>query len=319
MDIDLYKECGWIANQVPEGMVTTYGAIARALGDIRARRAVGVIMNTYDGKRTPMPCHRVVYHDGTLGGFAYGLDSKVKRLKPEGVKVRDGRIADFEKINFTEFKTASPKPLEKARREQLRLAKKVKVTDAKPLPDFVLGLDVSYAGVRAFGAGVLFDVESKEPVRTLMARAEVRFPYVPTYLGFREIPIFKKLIGKVKEPAILMLDGNGTLHPFGLSIASHIGVELGMPSIGVAKSRLCGEPEGEPTKAGSAEPVTFGGRIIGHVLKTSTRAKPVFVSAGHLVSQKTAVKLTKAVSRLKIPEPVRLAHIEATKFRKESA
>ena len=104
MEIDLYKECGKITNQVPEGMVTTYGAIARALGDIRARRAVGVIMNTY-GPRTPIPCHRVVYHDGTLGGFAYGLVEKIKRLKPEGVKARDGRIVNFDEINFTDFKS----------------------------------------------------------------------------------------------------------------------------------------------------------------------------------------------------------------------
>lgn len=318
MKIDLYKECGKIANQVPEGMVTTYGAIARALGDIRARRAVGVIMNTYDGKRTPMPCHRVVYHDGSLGGFAYGSEAKIKRLAPEGVKVKNGEIVNFEKINFTDFKTAAPKPLEKARQEQLRLAKKVKVADAKPMPGLILGLDVAYAGINAFGAGVLYDVEDNEPVKTFRVKAEVKFPYVPTYLGFKEIPIYEMIIKKLKEPAILMLDGNGTIHPFGLGIASHIGVELEMPSVGVAKSRLCGELEREPSRVGDAEPVKLGGKVIGHALKTSERAKPVFVSTGHLASQKTAVRLANKVSRLKLPEPVRLAHIEATKFRRES-
>lgn len=319
MDVDLYKECGRIANQVPEGMVTTYGAIARALGDIRARRAVGVIMNTYDGRRTPMPCHRVVYHDGTLGGFAYGLDAKVKKLRPEGVKVMEGRIVDFENINFTDFETTNPKPLEKARQEQLRLAKMVMTSDTKSMPDLVLGLDVSYARLNAYGAGVLYDIGNNEPIRTYKVKAEVKFPYVPTYLGFREMPIFKKIIAKVKEPAVLMLDGNGTLHPFGLGIASHIGVELETPSIGVAKSRLCGDLPHEPEGAGDAEPVKLGGKIIGHALKTSERAKPVFVSAGHMMSQRTAVKLVKSAARLKIPEPVRLAHIEATRFRKESA
>ncbi|KYK26384.1 MAG: hypothetical protein AYK23_03050 [Candidatus Proteinoplasmatales archaeon SG8-5] len=319
MDIDLYKECGRIANQVPEGMVTTYGAIARALGDIRARRAVGVIMNTYDGKRTPMPCHRVVYHDGSLGGFAYGLDAKVKRLKPEGVSVKDGRIAGFEKINFSDFKTPSPKPLEKAREEQLRLAGKVSTSDVRPLPNLTLGLDVSYSGIRAYGVGILFDIGNNEPVKTIRTKAEVRFPYVPTYLGFREMPIFRKIIAKVEEPVVLMLDGNGTIHPFGLGIASHIGVELGMPSLGVAKSLLCGETESEPTRKGAAEPVRLDGKTIGHALRTSERAKPVYVSAGHRISQDSAVTIVGKVSRLKVPEPVRLAHIEATKFRKESA
>lgn len=315
MNIDLYMECSKISSQIPEGMVSSYGAIAKALGDDRARRAVGVMMNTYKS-RTPMPCHRVVYHDGALGGFAYGSKEKIKRLEPEGVKVKDGRIVDFDNIYFADFKAPKPKPLEKARQEQLKLAKRVKLKDIKPMPNTILGLDVSYSGIQAFGAGVLYNIEQMEPVKTIKAKAEVTFPYVPTYLGFKEIPVFEKIIEKVDETVVLMIDGNGVLHPFGLGIASHIGVVLNLPTLGVAKRQLCGVLKSEPSKLGSAQPVRLGGKTIGHAVKTSKRAKPVFSSPGHLVSHKAAVELTKKLARLKLPEPIRLAHQEATTMRR---
>jgi deoxyribonuclease V len=274
------------------------------------------MMNTYKS-RTPMPCHRVVYHDGALGGFAYGLKEKIKRLAAEGVKVNNGQIVDFENIYFTDFKTQKTKPLETARQEQLELARKVKLKDAKPMSNNVLGLDVSYSGINAFGAGVLYDMERMESVKIIRIKSEVIFPYVPTYLGFREMPIFKDIVEELKMPAILMVDGNGILHPFGFGLASHIGVVLNMPSIGVAKRQLCGDFKGESAKLGSVEPVKLGGETIGHALKTSKRAKPVFVSPGHLISHEKSVELTKKLARLKLPEPIRLAHIEATKFRKE--
>jgi deoxyribonuclease V len=297
MNIDLYMECSRISSQIPEGMVSTYGVIAKSLGDDRAKRAVGVMMNTYKS-RTPMPCHRVVYHDGTLGGFAYGPKEKIKRLATEGVKVKNGEIVNFENIYFTDFKTSSPKPLEMARREQLKLAKKVRLKEVGPIPDTVLGLDVSYSGINAFGAGVLYDMQKMESVKTIRVKSEVKFPYVPTYLGFRETPVFNDIVRKLKKPAILMVDGN-------------------TPSIGVAKSQLCGELKSEPTMRGNSEKITLDGKIIGHSLKTSERAKPVYVSPGHLISHGKSVELIKKLARLKLPEPIRLAHIAATKFRKE--
>ncbi|MFO7618700.1 MAG: endonuclease V, partial [Thermoplasmata archaeon] len=137
---------------------------------------------------------------------------------------------------------------------------------------------------------------------------------VPTYLGFREIPVFRPIIEELDEDAILMLDGNGILHPFGFGLASHIGVEFGMPSIGVAKSLLCGST-GERCSS-IATPVMLNGKQVGAQLKTSARAKPIYVSPGHIISMPGAVKITASASRLKIPEPIRLAHIEATAMRR---
>ena len=72
MNINLFEECSRIVNQVPAGRVTTYGTVAKALGDHIARRAVGVMLNQYQ-KPIKMPCHRVVYAGGGLGGFGWLL------------------------------------------------------------------------------------------------------------------------------------------------------------------------------------------------------------------------------------------------------
>jgi deoxyribonuclease V len=312
MQIDLYQECADIVNQVPKGMVTTYGTVAKALGDEIAKRAVGVMLNTYSPP-VKMPCHRVVYSGGGLGGFAYGLPSKIKMLAAEGVNVKDEKIYNFDNIFFDDFKTSYP--LKKAREEQKKLAKKVRLEDPDTLPNYVLGMDVSYKGTTAFGAGVLFDIEKLKPVKTFQTKMRISFPFVPTYLGFREIPVFREIISQVKEPAILMLDGNGTLHPVGFGIACHIGVEMGMPAIGAAKTKLCGELATEPKKVGDSKPIIFEGRKIGHALKTS-RGKPIYVSPGHGISAASALEIVKKVARLKIPEPTRLAHIAASEMRR---
>ena len=313
--IDLYQECADLVNQVPKGMVTTYGTVAKALGDDIAKRAVGVMLNTY-GPPIKMPCHRVVYSGGGLGGFAYGLPRKMEMLAAEGVYEREGKIADFDEIFFDKFK--SNFPLKKARKEQLDLAKKVELEDPKKMPNLVLGLDASYIGTRALGAGVLFNIADKKVVETFISESKINWPYVPTYLGFRELPVYRKIIDQLDEPAILMVDGNGTLHPHKFGIASHLGVELKMPAIGVAKSRLCGELVAMPKGHGESQPVLLKGREIGRALKTTLRAKPIFVSPGHEISMASALKITMKIAKLKLPEPTRLAHIEATAMRRSA-
>jgi len=264
-----------------------------------------------------MPCHRVVYSGGGLGGFAYGLPRKLEMLAEEGVTVKDGKIYNFDNIYFNDFKTSHP--LKKARKLQMDMAKKVKLAEPKKIPGLVLGLDASYIGTRAFGVGILFSISDKKVIETFRSETRIDWPYVPTYLGFREIPVFKPIIKELGQDAILMLDGNGILHPFGFGLASHIGVEFGMPSIGVAKALLCGAVDGKSCKDfRAATPVKLDGRQVGAELRTSPRGKPVYVSPGHMMSMAGSVKTTVKVSRLKIPEPLRLAHLEATAMRRSA-
>ena len=316
MLIDLYQECANLVNQVPKGRVTTYGAVARALGDDIAKRAVGVMLNTYSPP-IKMPCHRVVYSGGGLGGFAYGLPSKIKMLADEGVKVKNEKIYNFDNIFFNDFKTTFP--LRKARELQKNLAGKVRLEDPDELPKHILGLDATYIGTRAFGAGILFNINNKKVVKTFRAEVSINWPYVPTYLGFREMSVFKPIIEEAGDDAILMLDGNGILHPHAFGLACHAGVECGLPSIGAAKTLLCGKVDSNSCRdLKAATPIRLNGRQIGAELSTSPRAKPIYVSPGHGISMPSAVKITIKASRLKIPEPLRLAHIEATAMRRSA-
>ena len=97
----------FLVRQIPPGRISTYGAVAKALGNPGYARAVGKMMNKNPDADT-MPCFKIVSSDGGLGGFGLGIDDKIRRLKEDGIKVKDGRIVDFEKVFFNNFKTDHP-------------------------------------------------------------------------------------------------------------------------------------------------------------------------------------------------------------------
>ena len=146
-----------LVKQVPKGKVTTYGALARALGDIRASRAVGRMLNQ-NPYAPVVPCHRVVMSDGSLGGFGSGIENKIALLKGEGVFVSEGEIEDFSEVLFTEFK--SDFPLSMMREEQKKLKDKVKLKDGFSKIKSVAGVDTAYSN-SAYGACVVYDHKSK--------------------------------------------------------------------------------------------------------------------------------------------------------------
>ena len=97
----------YLVKQIPKGRVSTYGAVAKALGNIRYSRAVGKYMNTNPDPDS-MPCFKIVKSDGSLGGFGRGINDKIKRLKNDGIKVENGKIVDFKEIFFDDFKSDYP-------------------------------------------------------------------------------------------------------------------------------------------------------------------------------------------------------------------
>ena len=203
----------------------------------------------------------------------------------------------------------------KAHKTQMRLAEKIIAKDRLPPKiNFIVGVDVAYAGELAIGAVAVLDYESLELLESQTATCEVKFPYIPTLLSFREIPPTVACIKKLKlQPDVLLVDGQGIAHPYGCGFASHLGLAIGKPTIGVAKSRLIGEPT---TIAGQVFLVQKD-RIIGAVVTTKEGVKPVYVSVGHLISLETAVKIAKqCVRNSKIPEPVLQAHKIASEERK---
>jgi deoxyribonuclease V len=150
------------------------------------------------------------------------------------------------------------------------------------------------------------DFESLELLERQTATCEVKFPYIPTLLSFREIPPAVACIKKLSlQPDVLLADGQGLAHPYGCGFASHLGLAIGKPTIGVAKSRLVGEP----TAIAGQVFLVRKGQIIGEIVTTKEGVKPVYVSVGHLISLRTAVEMTKhCVRNSKIPEPIWQAH-----------
>ena len=310
--MDFFEEVYRLTRQIPDGRVSTYGAVAKALGDVKASRAVGLALNLNpDPEFTP--CYKVVMSDGGLGGFGRGLEDKIRRLKKDGVLVKKGRIVDFEKRFFDDFETTYP--LKNLRSKQLELSKKVVTKDGFETIKDVTGLDVAYKKTNnklvACAAYVTMDYETKETVEEGWVHENVRTPYIPTYLAFTEYPLIKKLWDEMeKKPSVLMLDGNGVLHPYRIGLASHVGVELGTPTLGVAKSHLYGvlmEKKGDGCYV-----VNENGERIGYAFFSSKSIKkPVYVSPGHKVSLETSIKIVRRLSFFRVPEPTRRAHILA--------
>lgn len=309
---DLWKETYDLVAQVPEGRVTTYGAVAKALGDVVASRFVGLAMSRNEDI-VRVPCRRVVQSDGFVGGYTPGGPSKKSRLlRAEGVSVRNGFVADLDRVMFDDFH--STHPLHRVRAIQSHLKKHLIVRGLSGRISIVAGIDVAYDGEQGYAAMVSLDPESGRVVESRIAEGVARFPYVPTYLSFREIPIIRPLLENIPDETVVMYDGNGILHPYGFGIASQLGVAFDVPTVGIAKKLLCGEIA--PQSVHGARAVTYKGRIVGHALAKGPGSKPVFASAGHRVSKEQAVDIARAFLRHRVPEPVRLAHIAAESARR---
>jgi len=312
---DFFEEVYKLTRQIPSGKISTYGAIAKALGDIVAARAVGVALNLNpDPEYTP--CYKIVNSDGTLGGFGLGIEDKIRRLQKDGIKIRDGKILDFEKVLFEDFRTNYP--LKKLRKEQIELSKKIILKDNVGGIETIAGIDVAYSKInsrKACGAYVIMDVKNKEIIEYNIIKMDTSFPYVPTYLAYRELPIIEELFNKMREkPDIIMIDGNGILHPYGIGIASHAGIILDIPTIGVAKGLLYGRESKESFADNINKIVDNKGKTIGFSVKANERVKPVFVSPGYKISFDKTLEVVKKVHKYRIPEPIRQAHMLAKKY-----
>jgi deoxyribonuclease V len=143
-----------------------------------------------------------------------------------------------------------------------------------------------------------------------ISRLPTRFPYVPGLLSFREIPALLAALGRLRiRPDLILCDGHGLAHPRRFGIASHLGVYCGVPTIGVAKSRLIGEHGAPPQRRGAWVPLRDRGETIGAVLRSKAHTRPIYVSIGHRLSLPAAVRLVMAcVTRFRLPETTRWAH-----------
>ena len=162
---------------------------------------------------------------------------------------------------------------------------------------------------RIVAGAVLCDAESMDILERVVLVRPCTFPYVPGLLSFREAPAVIEAVSRLsRRPDLLMCDGQGYAHPRRLGFASHVGLWLDLPTIGVAKSRLCGEHEEPALARGSTTDLRHRDELIGRVVRTRTRLKPLYVSVGHRVTLDDAVRWTlRACRGVRVPEPTRRA------------
>ena len=179
----------------------------------------------------------------------------------------------------------------------------------------IAGVDVSIGRQGSIGraAVVVLKYPSLEIAEESVNEGPVTMPYIPGLLSFRELPLILPAIEKLKlTPDLFIVDGQGIAHPRRLGIAAHLGLFTGKPTIGCAKSRLCGEHREVGESKGSAVELVDGDEVIGRVVRTREGCKPVYISVGHKLSLENAVKwVLELSSGYRLPAPVRQAHLTA--------
>jgi deoxyribonuclease V len=212
--------------------------------------------------------------------------------------------------------------MEQWRGRQSELRQKLHVEKLDPLPRFVAGVDCAFTEDkrRVLAAAVVYDRIERRVVEVAHAKKPASAPYIPGYLSFREGPTVLAAIAKLKhEFGVICFDAHGYAHPRRCGLASHMAIELDVPGVGVAKSRLVGVHDEPAAEAGSTAELIDprDGERIGLVLRTQNGTRPVYISVGHRVDLESARELAMACcTRYRVPEPTRLADIEVAKLKR---
>ncbi|MEM4176110.1 MAG: endonuclease V [Nitrososphaeria archaeon] len=195
--------------------------------------------------------------------------------------------------------------LEKARRIQIMFAKKVLEEDNFEMPiKYVGGIDVAFKSKYSIGAVVVLDFEKLNVIERKFYVSETSVPYIPTYLAFREISVMVGAIRKLSiKPDIFLVDAHGKCHPRRAGEATHLGVLLNIPTIGVAKSYLTGKEREDGF-------IVDDNEVLGYRLKPN-----VYISVGHRISLRTAIEIVKKLIIDGMPEPTKQAHIYANEVK----
>ncbi len=198
---------------------------------------------------------------------------------------------------------------------QQRLAEQVSKNSEVTAPRFIAGVDISAgkAPGMATAAVVVLNYPELRLVEMKVVNGRLDFPYIPGLLSFRESPLTLAACQELTiTPDLILVDGQGIAHPRRFGLASHLGLFLNTPTIGCAKSRLCGQHEEPGVEPGSYAKVIDRGETIGVALRTKLGVKPIYISIGHKVDLQTAIHwVMKCCCGYRPPEPTRLAHLAA--------
>lgn len=204
---------------------------------------------------------------------------------------------------------------------QKQLKQRLVFMEYKNEPEIVAGVDLSFPSKKeGLAVIVLLEYPSMRVLKYVSERVEINFPYIPGLLVFREGPAFLKAWEKLDiKPDIVVFDGQGIAHPRGIGIASHMGLFIEIPTIGVAKSRLYGWHEDVPDEEWARSPLKDkSGNLIGYAVRTKVGGKPIYISPGHLIDVESSYRLIKnmTIPGKRIPEPTRIADMLTKRLKK---
>jgi len=185
----------------------------------------------------------------------------------------------------------------------------------------VAGADVSYYQNKMIAGVIVFEFPNLKVIERQFFIFPINLPYIPGLLTFREGPSLLEAFKKIKiTPDVILFDGQGIAHPRRMGIATHLGLFLDRPTIGCAKSRLSGEYTSVGEEKGDYALLKEGEEILGAVLRTRRRVKPIFVSPGHKIDLPNSIEIIlKCIVKYRLPVPVREAHIFVNKIRNDLA
>lgn len=305
---DMVAQLLSLVDQVPAGRVTTYGALATALGDVIASRWAAHFL-LHDARSAAWPSHRIVRADGNLGLYAHGdANDKAAMLKKEGVEIVGGKV---DLTTYSTSITAHDSPLVALRELQAVARERAQLQPLPQSPRWVAGLDVSYIGEhQGVGGYVLVDATTGKLAWSTMVTCDVPFPYISSYLTFRELPVLVQLLAAAKVADrladVYMIDGAGVLHPRRIGVAAHFGVLADVPTIGVTKTHLAGSFDSRNMRAGEPREIRDGDEPLGFAIAPRASSKKLlYVSAGHRIDRTGACEVVQRMLQGHAsPEPI---------------
>ena len=235
-----------------------------------------------------------------------------KHLALENVRIRSGRVdASRIRIRLPDLELLRP-----LREEQQSLASEI-VEQDEPAPiRVVAGVDVAYQGDQMVATAVSVPVEGLETTELAVVRRPVTFPYIPTYLAYREFPGIEAAVRRLsRRPDVLMIDGHGRLHPALFGVACYAGLKLDLPTIGIAKHPLAGRVKSSNKRHLYALPIEIDGITRGYAWTPPGRARAIYVSVGHRISLESALAVVQKTTRHGYPEALKIADRISSKMK----
>jgi len=326
---NLYSIVYNLLKKIPKNKVTTYGEIAKALGDLRAARMIGRLMAKNIWYKL-IPCYKVVLSDSSVGKYSApgGVKAKIRKLINDRIPVKDGKIVNLSKYLWSHNNMDIFPYLRSLKRIQEHLSEyALKSTryKLKSLCRNLVSCDVAYIDNLpdiAISSCILFT--HKEISEISVTISPIYFPYIPGYLAFRElVPILHSLNSLSHNPSFtdscILIDGHGLLHPRKFGIASHIGLLLNKPTIGIAKKLLVGRVlTDKPRKYLDRiyYPIILDKKILGYCVQKNN--SKIYVSPGAYINLDSSLQLVLSLDWGDRKEPylMILPHVISSYFRK---